>query len=276
MKCKAIALILLLTIMVRGLSSAQEQTSGRAANEPLYRYSLAGIGGAIQKTSFLSPLYYSGIDVSFLYGRVINRELYSTSVSRSINIAYLMEQNEKEKISMSYNYIKGACFNVPSGGLEILPKVSIGPAYWFDFGYTLKANNQNNPLYYKFNNMLGAMLTLQKRVGRVMLYNEFTMPLLGYYSGSEYGFSFPLFLVEDDAKFMDAFHLGAFGINKQFVNRLNVDFKYTLFRQSRSARVQYEISYQNFNLNNNNLHSAFHSIRLGFLFNQTIKPYFHE
>ncbi len=245
-----------------------------------YQSKLWGLGFGQQKISFLSHvsfrnLVFASTSSKYLQtaGMVKTRTHYSNLSIGSSNIS-----DEKDLSSMmfsfNYTYILHKRYKVFRKQLpENFPTLSVGWAYCFDTGIDLKIENTNNSTYYHLNNWAGLSLGIEKKVMintmQVDLFNEFSIPVVGVYSGSEYSSSLPYFVHEKNANILQAFDIGSFETNFQLQNDFNIDFKIKpkRKRKARTLRFQYSIDYMNLRLNNNTKHCVFHTFKIGYLLN---------
>ncbi len=103
---------------------------------------------------------------------------------------------------------------------------------------------------------------------RWQLMSEHNLPLWGMYVGSEYGFGVPYFMIEKDAKFLDALHFMGLGKNLQYNHKLSVDYAFNYRKKPKTLRFQWEWSIQKLHLNNNLVHANSHTFKLGYLLNR--------
>ena len=106
--------------------------------------------------------------------------------------------------------------------------------------------------------------------------NEFTSPLFGIYSASEFGLPVPYTVLSEDAKIWKHLDVGSFETNFQFKNNLNFDFKIRSKKNNdvNTLRLQYGVNYTNLRLNNNQKVQVIHSFKFSYLFN--ISSYGHK
>ena len=109
----------------------------------------------------------------------------------------------------------------------------------------------------------------EKKFQNLRLSYQLTFPVLGIYSGSEYGSGLPYFLSEEGGNFFSAFDIGSVSMNPQMLNRFSADFKLKAKSGVRTLRVEYEISGTKLKLNNNVKHNTFHIFKVGYLFNKS-------
>ena len=155
----------------------------------------------------------------------------------------------------------------------IFPKAFIGWGFWNDTEFDFKTTNTNNPFYFKVSNMACVTFALEKKLKKIYIFNEFNLPLIGIYAGTEYSSLLPYFAIEGDEKEtnpLSMFDILFISQNTQLQNRFNIDFKI----KSKTIRVQYALGYKKLHLNNNAVHSASHIFKIGYLFNKT--PYVHK
>ncbi len=244
---------------------------------PEYSYTLRGAKVGVHQTSFLSPTYFPSIGISVLFGNHYKMKWIDYTPQNQLSLVMGADANEKSKVTTNYDLILN--FSYPVIGNQpgkLIPRLSLGLAYWLNMDITTKADNQNNPVYYNLSNMLCFSVGLKKTFGWLQIHNEFLLPLVGLYNGSEFSSSLPHFLNEDGARLRDALHVGSFAMNSQVANRLNLDVRYRFMHLRGTIRFQYEIATQRLNLNNNTKHYAFHTVRLGFLIQRTLTQYVHQ
>ncbi len=255
-----------------------------------YRYRASGLGTLSQKITFLSPIKYSGISTNLDWGRFNQMNKKITTRTSYFNITSTLNQKDRNSevenpeerpippTISSFNY--GKIFNrryelFEKNSQKKMPSISLGWTYWLDAGLDIKFFNVNNLFYYNLNNMAGLSLGLEKRIHlkkiQLDISNEFTLPVLGVYTGTRYSSSLPYSTLIDDTNFWDAFRVGSFETNFQFRNNLNFDF--TFIRKKTGVKhtlgIQYGINYANLRLNNNSKVQVNHSIKLSYLFNSS-------
>ncbi|MFV0554886.1 MAG: hypothetical protein ACK5LR_09300 [Mangrovibacterium sp.] len=260
----------------------QKQTDEQQQDSISYQVRLWGIGGGKQQVSFLSPLVYENMNFSTSRSKYRQFEGKITSKNSYTNMLlaqYPYGEGDLDittAISLQYQFILNKRYLINTNFIsEGFPALSVGWAYWFDWGIDVKASNANNPYYFNLNNMTGLSVGLEKKLiigGRQFnLYNEFTLPLVGIYMGSEYSSSFPYILSEKDANPLDGFRIGSFKTNFQLHNDFNVDIKLKAKKRKpeRTMRLRYSIDYMNLNLNNNHKQVVLHTFSIGYPFNRS-------
>ena len=235
-----------------------------------YNYSLYGVGVGQQKVSFLSPLFYTGYSYVSANGKVKETSNRVTQFETNINLAANSNHNNSNFYSAGF----GLCYNkyylfplkdCPNS----FPYFFAGWGYWLDAAIDYKPTNTNNPTCYNFNNMACVSVLCEKKFQNLRLSYQLKIPVLGIYSGSEYGSGLPYFLSEEGGNFFSAFDIGSVGMNPQMLNRFNADFKLKAKGGVRTLRVEYEISSTKLKLNNNVKHNTFHIFKVGYLFNKS-------
>ena len=231
-----------------------------------YNYSLYGVGVGQQKVSFLSPLFYTGYSYVSANGKVKETSNRVTQFETNINLTSNSNHNNSNFYSAGF----GLCYNkyylfplkdCPNS----FPSFFAGWGYWLDAAIDYKPTNTNNPTCYNLNNMACVSVLCEKKFQNLRLSYQLTFPVLGIYSGSEYGSGVPYFLSEEGGNFFDAFDIG---FVTQMLNRFNADFKLKAKGGVRTLRVEYEISSTKLKLNNNVKHNTFHIFKVGYLFNK--------
>lgn len=235
-----------------------------------YNYSLYGVGVGQQKVSFLSPLFYNGYSFVTTNGKVKETTAHSSMLETTISLGANSAHNYKDFYSAGFglSYTKYYPFNLKDYP-NSFPRILAGWGYWLDAAIDYKPTNTNNPTYYLLSNMASVSILCEKQFPKLRLSYLMNIPVLGIYSGSEYGSGVPFFISEEDGNFFDAFDVGSFGMNTQMRNRFNADFKMKTKSGVRTLRVEYEISSTKLKLNNNVKHNTFHIFKVGYLFNKS-------
>lgn len=289
---------IILTFLFTGVSFLLNAQNSDTLNSDSvsYRYGLIGIGPISQKITFLSPVKYSGLTFNREIGSYKLKNKKITSSFLYSNIGYSSNHtsgtNENEPLALSllsadpiilinYGYLFNRRYRVNENKLpKNFPLFSIGWSYWMDYGSDIKYKNVNNILYYNFSNMAGISVGLQKRIKtkkmQLDISNEFTSPLFGIYSASEFGLPVPYTVLSEDAKIWKHLDVGSFETNFQFKNNLNFDFKIRSKKNDdvNTLRLQYGVNYTNLRLNNNQKVQVIHSFKFSYLFN--ISSYGHK
>ena len=235
-----------------------------------YNYSLYGVGVGQQKVSFLSPLFYNGYSYVSSNGKVTETSKRVTQFETTINLGVNSAHNYQDFYSAGFGlcYNKYYPFNLKDYP-NSFPRILAGWGYWLDAAIDYKPTNTNNPTYYLLSNMASVSILCEKQLPKLRLSYMMNFPVLGIYSGSEYGSGVPFFISEEDGNFFDAFDIGSVGMNPQMRNRFNADFKLKTKSGVRTLRVEYEISSTKLKLNNNVRHYSFHIFKVGYLFNKS-------
>lgn len=232
-----------------------------------YNYSLYGVGVGQQKVSFLSPLFYTGYSYVSSNGKVTETARrvaqFETNINLTVNSNHDYNNFYSAGFGLRYNkYYPIKLKDCPNS----FPRFFAGWGYWFDAEIDYKPTNTNNPTYYNLNNMACVSALCEKTFPNLKVSYLLNIPVLGIYSGSEYGSGLPYFLSEEGGNFFDAFCVG---FVSQMLNRFSADFKLKAKSGVRSLRVEYEISTTKLKLNNNVKHNNFHIFKVGYLFNKS-------
>ena len=260
---------ILTTVMIlTGLYSQAQDTLS-------YKYKLGGPSLSTQRVPLLSPLIYYGVGFTSDHGKYEQKGRSITSKSTLVDIGINTRQNLLiYSLGGSYIYNKQA---ILKGDLlpASFPQIAIGGYYEFAYGADIISDKRNNQSYFAVNKMLGFSFSLQKKLKKMVIYNDFSTPLLGLHWGSSYGSSFPYFLSEEDASFTDALHWGSVETCFQLRNSLSADFalKPKRNKAARTLRIKYTFDYKELNLNSTSHQSMFHGLTLGYVFSET--PYLH-
>jgi hypothetical protein len=166
-------------------------------------------------------------------------------------------------LSIGGDYIYNTHYRLNRTSLPTKPSVYLGWGYWLNFDIErMTVIDINNPLYYNFNNMACLALGIDWKINpKIRIFDELNLPIVGIYSGSEYGSSLPFFATEANGSFIDAFDILTFP-NFQLQNKLSVDMQVNISKQIRTLRFQYAINVKQLYLNDINVHSVFHYIAL--------------
>jgi hypothetical protein len=239
-----------------------------------YRYRLFGVGFKQQQISYLSPLYYEGVSlIPETLGRTSFRSGTLTSSISDVFLDYFPNlHNNSYIMSIGGDYMYSRYYLLQKSvdyDTKTSSNLFIGWGYWCDYQVATKPDNTNNVLYYHFNNMGCLNVALSGKVGPVYLLNEFAIPLVGIYFGSQYSGQLPYFVTEEDANFFDDVDILFINKNLHFKNTLSADFKLKFSQRSTTIRLQYTLSGRTLRLNNNDLSNSCHLFKIGYLFNET-------
>jgi hypothetical protein len=239
-----------------------------------YRYKLFGAGFKQQKISFLSPLFYDGLSLTYSSsGKTSFRNGKLTSYYSDMYFDFFPNPNNSNSmiIADGGNIEYSKYYFIPNTiDTETSSNLFVGWGYWFDYQLALKPNNTNNLLYYHFNNMGCLTFAATGRIKSVRLFNELSIPVVGVYLGSQYSSPAPYFIYEEDANFFDDFDILFINKNMQLKNTLSADFKLKFKRRYTTMRVQYVVSVRTLRLNNNEMSSIYHLFRIGCLLNNYV------
>ncbi len=248
---------------------------GQAQDTINYKCNLFGLSLSTQQVDLLSPLIYYGTGFSWdaekyrQEGRFITSKEYINNFSINTRKEFLISS-----FNSTFVYNKQVDINNIFRS-SYFSQIAVGGLYELNFTSDIISDNRNNKFYFATSHTLGISLRLQKEIKKIIICNELSTSLLGLHCGSSYGSSFPYFVSEDDASFIDALHFGSIETYLHLKNCISVDFllKQKKKKQARTLRVKYTFEYKNSNINNTNSQLIFHGITFGYLFSPT--PHLH-
>lgn len=220
------------------------------------------------KNSHLSPLAYQGGGLSIQSGALKSWGKQLRSSVFEINLDYYSHPNDESKLQgggLSYHYFR---YYKPYISLPGETDLFIGGGYHSALNILYSPVNINNVVYYSFNNTLDLSFILGKRWDDYFFSNEFSIPIIGIYSTSEYGSSIPYIFFHDDVDVFSSAHIGSLNLNSIFKNSFNFDvIAHTKRKKTYNLRFNYTITYGRQKINNITHRVATHQIGVAYLFN---------
>ncbi len=241
--------------------------SGETSN---YNYKYFQLGSGIYQiaNTHLSPLAYQGSGINLQSGSCRNWEHQLRRSSFIMDVNYYSHPNKKSSLQggdFMYQYFR---YYQPQVPLPYGAELFIGGGYNTEIEILSNPVNINNSIFYSFNNSLNIGFLLAKKWDDYFFSNEFTLPIVGVYSASEYGSSFPYRLYHDDIPLFSKAHVGSLNLNSIFRNSFNFDvIAHTKRKKTYNLRFNYTIVYGRQQINNIKHTKAFHQIGVGLLFN---------
>lgn len=234
-----------------------------------YTYNFRQIGSGIYQVSnsHLSPLAFQGSGITLISGKNHNWNKQLSTSTFQLNLCYFGHPNKTSSMNggdIGYSYLRYFKANLTvAKGTDIY----VGGGYSGSLDILNKSSNINNALFYSLSNSLTIACFIGKKWDDYFLSNEFSIPLLGVYSTSEYASSFPYTFFENDISFLSKADLGSFNLNSIFRNSFNFDVIAHTKYKAYNLRFNYTIIYGRQKINHIKHVKAYHQFGIGFLFN---------
>lgn len=242
------------------------------ANKTVYKYHVGGAGVSQTQNTFLSPLSFTGLSLTFASGKMKEWDNQLQSSFLEFRLASYSHSNKLSNlnqlsIAYTYNrYFSNYALTVFDGFL-----IRPGIGYNGELCISSKPSNINNSFYYNLNNIIQAGFILTKEHNGYHFSNEFSLPIVGLYATSGYASPVHHALYEEDADIISAFKIGSLETNTIIRNNFSVDIEAHTKRKVMTLRLNYTLTYGKLKTNNIVNHQAFHQFGIGYLFNR--KPY---